>query len=134
VPVTINIKEQPALFHRFEAIWNPTIIVLDPEGHERYRWVGFLPADEFQAQLMMGLAKISLFKKQWTEAEPWLNRIVEQFPNTEPVPEAMFWAAGGRFKATGERQAVVDMAQAMAKRYPESGWAKRSSVWLPKTT
>ena len=104
--------------------------MLDSEGRERHRWIGFLPADEFRAQLMLGLARISLAKKQWTEAEPWLNRVVEQFPDCEAAPEAMFWAGGGRYKTTGDRQTVVDMAQTMARRYPQSAWAKRSSVWL----
>ena len=47
LPVKIHIKEQPATFQRFGAQWTPTIAILDPDGSERHRFEGFLPADDF---------------------------------------------------------------------------------------
>ena len=51
IPVKIHVKEQPATFKRFGAQWTPTLVVLDPDGTERYRFEGYLPAREFLAQL-----------------------------------------------------------------------------------
>ena len=55
VPIKIRIKENKEAFGRFGAQWTPTLIVLDPEGEERYRFEGFLPPEDFLAQ--MGRAK-----------------------------------------------------------------------------
>ena len=56
VPIKIHVKEHPEAFGRFEAQWTPTLIVLDPEGKERYRFEGYLPPEDFLAQLEIGLA------------------------------------------------------------------------------
>jgi hypothetical protein len=46
IPVRLHIKEQPAAFTRFGVSWTPTIIPMSPDGLERYRVEGFLPAEE----------------------------------------------------------------------------------------
>jgi TolA-binding protein len=108
------------------------VIVLDADGHERYRFVGYLPADEFQAQVLMGLAKSAFAHKQWPEAGRWFSRIVEQFPECEPAPEALYWVGVCRYKATNDHHALGETAAQFTRRYQHTSWAKRSSVWLPK--
>ena len=36
---------------------------MDPEGHERKRLEGYLPKDEFQTFLELGLARVAFMKK-----------------------------------------------------------------------
>jgi hypothetical protein len=36
-PVKAHIKEHPAWFHRFDAVWTPTMLLLDSEGKGRLR-------------------------------------------------------------------------------------------------
>lgn len=132
IPVKIHIKEQPVVFHRFEANWTPTLLVLDSEGRERYRGFGYLPADEFLAQLHLALAQVAFAHKQWTDAENWYRAVVEQFPNTDPAPQAMYWAAVCRYKATNDHTALEEVAEEFQHRYRSSSWAKRSLPWLPK--
>lgn len=132
IPVKVHIKEQPASFHRFESNWTPTMILLDPEGHERYRFVGYLPPDEYQAHILMGLGKIAFAHKKWADAERWFRRIVDEFPNAEVAPEALYWVGVCRYKATNDHHVLNDIAQQITRRYPQSSWAKRSSVWLPQ--
>ena len=57
--VTVHIKEHSALFHRFDVLWTPTVLILDANGIERARNEGYLPNLEFRAQLEMGLARPS---------------------------------------------------------------------------
>ena len=64
LPVKIHIKEQPAVFERFGARWTPTLIVLDPEGKERRRLEGFLPAEDLLAELELGLAHAAFARQQ----------------------------------------------------------------------
>jgi len=108
------------------------MMVLDPEGRERYRFVGWLPSEDFLAQLYMGLAKQHFARKQWTEAERWFRDILDKFPDTDAAPEALYWAGVCRYKATNDHHALGNIAQAFTKQYQQTSWAKRASVWLPK--
>ena len=37
IPVKVHIKEHPAWFHRFDAVWTPTILLLDSNA-DAGRW------------------------------------------------------------------------------------------------
>jgi hypothetical protein len=43
LPAKAHIKEHPAWFHRLDAVWTPTVLLLDSEGKERVRREGYLP-------------------------------------------------------------------------------------------
>ena len=57
MPLEAHIKEHPAYFHRFDSVWTPSVIILDPNGKERFRIEGYLPKDEFRAQLKFGISR-----------------------------------------------------------------------------
>ena len=73
VPIKIHIKENKEAFGRFGAQWTPTLILLDPEGKERYRFEGFLPPEDFLAQLEMGLARTASRSCDGDRAIAWLD-------------------------------------------------------------
>lgn len=129
IPVKIHVKEQPQNFQRFGAQWTPTEIILDSEGTERYRFEGFLPAEDFIAHLQSGLARSAFEHNHWQEAERLYRQIVEQFPNTELAPEALYWAGVAKYKGTGNAAALGETAANFKKKYTESSWAKKASVW-----
>ena len=93
VPVEAHIKERPVYFHRFGAVWTPTVLILDSDGTERLRVEGYLPRDEFSAHLEMGLARVALMRKQWDEAERRYAQVVERYPDSKVAPEAIYWRA-----------------------------------------
>ena len=107
-------------------------MVMDPGGRERYRFSGYLPAEDFLAQLYLGLGKAEFAHKKWIEAERWFRQIPEKFSDTDTAPEALYWTGVSRYKATNDHHVLGQTAEQFQKRYPQSSWAKRSSVWLPK--
>jgi hypothetical protein len=119
VPVKIHIKEQPKIFERFGAQWTPTIQVLDPDGTKRHQFEGFLPPDDFLGQLKLGLAH-SAFARQ---------HIAKTLPDSDPAPEALYWAGVSRYKSSGDPAALQQTAEAFMTRYQRSTWAKKASVW-----
>jgi len=129
VPVKIHVKEQPAAFKRFGAQWTPTLMVLDPEGKEQYRFEGYLPPEDFLAQLELGLAKSAFAHEEFAQAERRYREIVRKYPTLEAAPEAVYWAGVAKYKATGDAAALRDTAREMSQRYPASSWAKKASVW-----
>ena len=125
----IHVKEQPATFKRFGAQWTPTLEILDPDGAERYRFEGYLPPEDFLAQLELGLAKSAFARDQWGDAERRFRAIVRQFPKSEAAAESLYWAGVAKYKATGDGSALAETAAAFKEKYRESAWAKKASVW-----
>jgi len=124
-----NHDEFKKLGARFNAQWTPTILIVDAEGNERHRVEGFLPADDFLAQLTLGLAKSAFARGSFAEAEQAYRGIADQFPNTDAGPEALYWAGVSKYKATGDGSALAETARAFSSRYTDTSWAKKASVW-----
>lgn len=73
-PVKIHIKERPQDFGRFKAAWTPTLIAAEADGTGRHRYVGFLLADDFLAQLELGLAKAAFSRGGYSDAQRAFER------------------------------------------------------------
>jgi hypothetical protein len=129
IPVKIHIKENAAGFERFGAQWTPTIIINDPGGAERYRFEGYLPVDEFLAQLQLGLAKVAFTNNDFGKAEQLYREIVERFRSSAAAPDALYWAGVSKYKRTNDGGALKDTARAFQSRYADSQWAKKASAW-----
>jgi TolA-binding protein len=129
VPVKIHVKENAAAFERFGAQWTPTIIIADPEGKERYRFEGYLPPEEFMAQLELGLAKVAFTKNDFARAEELYKDIVRRFPKSAAAPEALYWAGVSKYKASNDPAALKQTAEAFRSEYGDTQWAKKASVW-----
>lgn len=129
VPVKIHIKEQPQTFERFGAQWTPTIQVLDPDGNKRHQFEGFLPADDFLAQLRLAAAHAAFARQQWNEAERLFSSLANELPDSDAAPEALYWAGVARYKGSGDASALGQTAEQFKRRYTQSTWAKKASVW-----
>lgn len=136
VPARVHVKEQAEDFQRlgqrFNAFWTPTQLVLEPDGTERHRIEGFLPTEDFLAQLTLGPAKAAFARQEWERAEKYFREVVENYPNTSAAPEALYWAGVARYKQTRDSNVLAETAHEFTRRYTDTEWAKRTSVWLPQ--
>lgn len=132
-PVRIHVREDAEAWKKvgleLGVQWTPTVLILDSAGVERHRIEGFLPADDFLAQVSLGLAKVAFSRNDFADAERRYRDIVEKHPDTETAPEALYWAGVSNYKASNDPAALRDTAKAFTQRYQESSWAKKSSVW-----
>ncbi|MCA1818033.1 MAG: thioredoxin family protein [Acidobacteria bacterium] len=96
-PLEAHIKEHPAYFHRFDANWTPTVVVLDSAGAERARNEGYLSKEEFRAWLETALARVAFTHKRWAEAQERYARVAESYPDSAWAPEAVYWRAVAPF-------------------------------------
>ena len=133
IPARVHVKDDSEAFRRYgdkyNAQWTPTVLELDYDGIERYRIEGFLPNDDFLAQLMLGRAHMDFKRGKFPEAETRFREIVEKFPDTDAGSEALYWAGVSRYKATRDNTALKETAQAFKTRYQDSSWAKKASIW-----
>lgn len=132
VPVRAHIKEQAGVFGRFGAWWTPTVIMLDPNGRERYRIDGFLTVEHFLGQLELGAGLTAVGVKDWAKAEQHFKNARETYGDTDAGPPGMYWEGVAKYSGSHDHNVLVELALAFEKRYPESSWAIRASVWKPK--
>lgn len=129
VPVKIHIKEQPGMWKRFKVRWTPTILVMSDKGDEARRVEGYLPADELLPELEMGLGFIHVNRKEWNEAERAFREVVDRWPNSAAAPEALYWAGVSRYSSSHQGEALQELGREFRKRYSNTVWAKRASIW-----
>ena len=133
IPARVHVKDDAAAFKKYgeqyNAHWTPTVLELDPNGEEFYRVEGFLPLDDFLAQLMLGRAHMDFKQAKWPEAEKRFREIVDKLPKAEAAPEAMYWAGVSRYKGTQDATALKETGKSFTQRYQDSSWAKKASIW-----
>lgn len=124
-----HIKEQKPTFDRFKALWTPTQIILDADGVERHRIEGFLPVDDYLAQLELGMGKLHFQQEQYAEAEKRFRSACDTFPRSGAGPEACYWAGVAAYKRSNDAGNLASTAKVLGERYPGSEWARKASVW-----
>lgn len=134
VPVRAHVREQAddykRLAQRFDAPWTPTTLILDAEeAAERHRIEGFLPKDDYLAQLRLGLGHAAFARGRYAEARERFDEVLAQFPETEAAPEAQYWTGVARYKETGDNAALAETGRRFTERYTGTVWAKKASVW-----
>ena len=82
IPVQMLYDAQPYASD-YKVKWTPTIIILDQDGEEHHRVVGFLPPDEFIPGLLLGMVKVNFDRDQLDEAYiPPRCHPVQEYPQT----------------------------------------------------
>ncbi len=73
---------------RFGGKWTPTLIILDEDGTEHHRLIGFLPPENFIAQIILGKGKVEFDLDQFERAIQTFQEALVRYPKTEAAPEA----------------------------------------------
>lgn len=127
IPLKLHVGEDAKLAERFEVTWTPTIIVAEADGTIHHRFTGFLPPDEYRAQIWFGMAKTDFDKGNYLEASTKFKAVVAQYPDCACAPEAQYWLGVSEFKHTGSADALRAAWQELLKKYPDSVWATKVS-------
>lgn len=129
MPLEAHIKEHPAYFKRFQAIWTPTILVLDSEGVERYRIEGYLPKDWFRARLQMGRARVLFMHKKFADAQEIYADVGNRYGTLAIAAEAIYWRDVCKYKATNDHTSLGVAARELAEKFPSDEWRLKSLPW-----
>lgn len=106
------------------------MLILDPNGEERYRIEGYLPVEEFRAQLELGLARVAFMSKDWKDAERRYASVLERYPNTKTAPEALYWKGVSHYKATNDHTVLGELPELFKQQYPDSIQALKTAAWV----
>lgn len=105
------------------------MLILDPNGKERFRIEGYLPVDEFRAQLELGLARVAFMSKDFAGAERRYAAVLDRYPNTKAAPEALYWKGVSHYKTTNDHTILGELPQMFREKYPDSIWALKTAAW-----
>lgn len=105
------------------------MVILDSNGNERFRIDGYLPREEFRAQLELGLARIAFMSKRFADAERLYASVLDRFPNTQAAPEALYWKGVSHYKATNDHTVLGELPEQFRQKYPNSVWALKTAAW-----
>lgn len=105
------------------------MLILDPNGVERYRLEGYLPKDEFRAQLEIGLARVAFMSKDWANAERRYAAVLDHYPDSKAAPEALYWKGVSHYKLTNDHTILGELPELFRKKYPDSTWALKTAAW-----
>jgi TolA-binding protein len=105
------------------------VVILDSNGNERFRIDGYLPREEFRAQLELGLARIAFMSKRFADAERLYASVLDRFPNTQAAPEALYWKGVSHYKATNDHTVLGELPEQFRQKYPSSVWALKTAAW-----
>ena len=128
VPVKIHTDDHPELTEKYRVPWTPAFVVLDSEGREHYREIGYLPPDDFLTHMNLALGRSALEEKDYSAAAGYFQTIVDRYGASEVVPEALYFLGVCKNRVKGgtadDRKAVWRL---LMNQHPKSDWAKKAS-------
>lgn len=126
IPVQFNVAEQPEAMDQFHTPWTPTLIVEDAQGVEHRRAQGYLDARRFLGEMSLARLKDAVDHRDFDKARELADAALQQTQgDATREPEARYWAAVAKYKASGEASNLVEGWTNLMNEFPDSEWAKR---------
>ncbi|MBI4565688.1 MAG: tetratricopeptide repeat protein [Planctomycetes bacterium] len=125
VPVKLNVLKDRELTKRHRVPWTPAFLFVDAEGVEQHRFMGYLPPDEFSAQIHLAAGKDAFAKGDYGAARRRYQDLVDRYGRTDAAPEALYWTGVCDFKLTKDESKIYDRCREVVQRYPGHIWAKK---------
>jgi thioredoxin-related protein len=122
-------KERTELMKRFDIAWTPTFLIHDSGGRVHRKLVGYIPADDFLAQLKFGKGMVFFEKERHEEAAKWFRKVIEEHPNAGVTPETIYFLCVAEYKKTHEASALRRAYDTLLEKYPQSEWARRAQAY-----
>ncbi len=129
IPLQIDFNKGKALVKRYRVKWTPTIIILDTDGDEQHRFVGFLPVEDFIAQIILGKGKVQFNLDHFDQAIQCFQEILVQYPKTDAAPEAQYYLGVTKYKASHDPKELKLGLEVLQRDYPQSEWTKKAQVY-----
>jgi thiol-disulfide isomerase/thioredoxin len=135
IPLQVDFNKNKALVKRFGVKWTPSIIILDADGDEHYRFIGFLKPEDFAGQIMFGRGKAEFNLDHLEQAVQCFQEILVRYPKTDAAPEAQYLLGVSKYKANHDPKELKLGFEVLQRDYPQSEWTKKAQVYalIPST-
>jgi len=116
--VPLRLDPDSQLAEDFTVRWTPSLFILDDQGKEHHRSVGFLEAGELAAFLHLGEGNLHFNHKRWKQAAACYEELLEKYPRSSLAPEAVFQLGVARFREGHDIKNLKDLYARLDKEYP----------------
>ena len=106
VPVQVQTTNQ-AMMQRFSVSWTPTLLVLDGDGREHYRAVGFFSPEDLVATFLTAKGRWALDTDQLPEARALFEEVISCYPDKDAAAEALFFLGVAKYKTEPRSQTLA---------------------------
>jgi hypothetical protein len=128
IPLRLQ-SADPVFGPRFKIKWTPTLLVLDAEGSEQYRTLGFYPPQDLIPSLLLGMGKAKFNQPDREAACRYFGKILAQYPASDLAPEAVYLNGVSRFIETHEVKNLTDIYDRLLAEYANSPWLTRADPY-----
>jgi hypothetical protein len=128
VPVQIQTTNM-AMMQRFSVSWTPTLIVLDTEGREHYRAVGFFTPEDMIATFLTAKGRWALDTDQLADARALFEEVISGYPDKDPAAEAIFFLGVAKYKLSHDPKPLRETYDELKAKFPQNRWTKRADPY-----
>ena len=125
VPVQVQTSNQ-TLMQRFAVSWTPTLLVLDADGREHYRAVGFFSPEDLVATFLTAKGRWALGTDQLPEARALFEEVISGYPDKDAAAEALFFLGVAKYKLSHDPKPLRETYDQLTAKFPQSTWAKQA--------
>lgn len=128
IPVQITFDTQP-LASKYNLLWTPTIIVLDGQGKEYDRNVGYISPEEFIPFIILGIGKAYFELDNFEKAIESFRKIIEYFPKSKATAQAIYFIGVSKYKHTHEPKHLKESYELLKTKFPDSEWTLKAEPY-----
>lgn len=128
IPVRIQ-ADDPELGSRYKIKWTPSLLLLDRDGNEQYRTMGFYPPKELIPSILLGLGKAKFNLPDRPAACAYFDRVLNEYSKSSMAPEAVYLNGVSRFIESHDVEHLIRIFDQLAEAYPDSSWLIRASPY-----
>lgn len=116
------------VLRRYRLLWSPGYVVLDHEGTELRRFLGYQPPADWMAELTLALGKTYLLHRQIDEAYEAFRAVGDG--NSPVAAEGVYWAGVAAYRREKAGLEVLERYwEELRERFPGSRWWTHADVF-----
>ena len=124
--IPLRIPSGDPLADQFNVQWTPTLVLLDAEGKEHSRTVGYLGPTEIIPVELLGIARLLFNQEKTQEMLAVLDKIITQYTGSDQTPEVIFFYGVAMYKHTHDPKHLRTAYDRLTREYPGHEWTKRA--------
>lgn len=126
VPVHFEAPDSQNVAKEFNLKRTPMWLMLDSDGREHYRTLGFFLPEDLIPSMLLGMAKTLFDQGRFDETLSTLEMLLAEYPENDSIPEAIYLRGGARFKNSRDRRHLKETYEQLKSTYPSNAWTKRA--------
>lgn len=129
IPWQVDYLNDKARVERFHVEWTPCVLVLDEDGFEHNRSLGFLSPKELMAYFSFSQGMAAYRAQDLQKAARIFDQTAMQYPASHVTPEAIWFRGISRFQTENDPSVLKATRLELQGNYPHSIWGEKASAW-----